>query len=126
MIKDKFSRVLSWYDTDFEQGNVEFTDTLIVGEGSRGLNSDFDYIDSTSQAGTCIKPEGGATQFASWTTEKGFYENMTTYGGRFENSPCTTSTMTTEDVDEYVERDQHSITVRSLASGATKISLYVL
>ena len=106
-------------DTDFEQGNVEFTDTLVVGEGSRGLNSDFDYIDDSSNAGTCV----GDTQFTSWTTEKGFYEDMSTYGGRFEsetNGSCATSTMTSENVHEYVEKDQHSITVRSLASGATK------
>ena len=101
---------------DFEQGNVEFTDTLIVGEGSRGFDGDFDYIDSTSKAGTCV----GAT-FDTWKKEKGFFEDMSTYGGRFESgTPCASSTMTSENVHEYVEKDQHSITVRSLASGATK------
>ncbi len=110
-------------DNEFKQDIVEFTDTLIVGEGSRGFDGNFDYIDDSSKAGTCV----GAT-FDTWKKEKGFFEDMSTYGDRFESvsDGICASTMTSENVHEYVEKDQHSITVRSLASGATKISLYVL
>ncbi len=114
---------------DFEQGNVEFTDTLIVGEGSRGFNklpsndndsaiSNYDYIESGDTGPSCIAPD----DFLSWKKEKGFFEDMDTYVERFQSGTGTNcaSTMTSENIHEYVEKDQHSITVRSLASGATK------
>ncbi len=111
-------------NNSFITGAIEFTETLVIGDGSVGTpGSNFDYredipiplsTDPINSIGNkyCNGCPGNGP--GTWTTDYGFHTDLADFAIQYGDS------LITDNIHEYVETDQHSVTVRSLGNGNTK------
>ena len=110
----------------FIKEEIEFTETLVIGDGAVGTpSSNYDYreeiptplsTDPINSIGNkyCNGNDCTVNGPGTWTTDYGFHTDLADFAIQYGNS------LIADNIHEYVETDQHSVTVRSLGNGNTK------